>query len=206
MAELTLIGRRSSHYSRTVRIFAAELGVEYRLTPVIDLMSLDAQTFAENPALKLPVLRAGNDYIYGTLNICRVIAQSSAAPRRIGWPESFNTPLLMNAHELLAHAMATEVEIVMHEVVAHRPPDTASRKRRTSLLNCLTWLDKELRSIRSAFDGYDLSYFEVGLFCLLEHIPFLNPMDLSAMPTLLAFVEEFGARESARATPYQFDK
>ena len=206
MTAFTLIGRQSSHYSRTVRIFAAELGVDYRLTPVLDLMSLDAHTFAENPALKLPVLRADNDYIYGTLNICRVLAQGAATPKRIGWPESFESSLLMNAHELLAHAMGTEVEIVMHEVVAHRPPDNASRKRRASLLNCLAWLDTNLLAIRSGLAGYDLSYFEVGLYCLLEHIPFRNPMDLSAMPRLLAFVEEFGARPSAGATPYQFDK
>jgi glutathione S-transferase len=202
----TLIGRQSSHYSRTVRIFAAELGVEYRLTPVVDLMSLDAHTFAENPALKLPVLRADDDYIYGTLNICRVLAQSAVEPKRIGWPESFATPLLMNAHELLAHAMGTEVEIVMHEVVAHRPPDNASRKRRASLVNCLVWLDTNLEAIRSGLDGHDLSYLEVGLYCLLEHIPFRNPMDLSGMPRLLAFGAEFGARASAQATPYQFDK
>lgn len=206
MSVFTLVGRQSSHYSRVVRIFAAELGVEYRLTPVVDLMSVDAHTFADNPALKLPVLRAGNDYIFGTLNICRVLAQAAPAPRRIGWPEALATPLHMNAHELLSHAMGTEVEIVMHEVVAHRPPDNASRKRRASLNNCLVWLDARLDEIRQELREFELTYFEVGLFCLLEHIPFRNPMDLSEMKALRAFADEFSTRSSASSTPYKFDQ
>ena len=43
------------------------------------------------------------------------------------------------------------------------------------------------------------------LFCLLEHLPFRNPIDLSGLPALTAFVATFGARASAQATPYRFD-
>ena len=176
--------------------------VDYRLTPILDLMSLDAHTFADNPALKLPILRRDDDYIYGTLNICRVFAGDT----RVGWPESFDTPLLMNAHELLAHAMAAEVEVVVHEFVEKRPADNASRKRRSSLVNCLQWLDANLAAVRAPLDDYPLTFFEVCLYCLVEHFPFRNPVDVSRMVHLRAFVAEFGTRPSAQATPYRFDQ
>lgn len=201
-----LVGRQSSHYTRVARLFAAELGVPYKLTPILDLMSLDVHTFADNPALKLPILRRDDATIYGTLNICRVIADEAGVAADVGWPESFDAPLLMNAHELLAHAMAAEVEIVVHEFVEKRPADNASRKRRSSLVNCLRWLDANLAALRPALAGYPLTYFDACLFCLLEHLPFRNPVDLSGHAALLEFVAAFGARPSAQATPYRFDQ
>lgn len=202
--ELEIFGRRSSHYTRLTRIFAEELGLEYRLTPIFDLMSGETKIFGGNPALKLPILRADGEYIYGSMNICRVLARTGDA-RRIVWPEDVEPPLMMNAHEILAHAMAMEVEVVVHEIVEKRPEDTASKKRRQSLINCLAWLDAHLDGILDGLPARDLSLFEAGLFCTVAHLPFRNPMDRSAMPRLLAFEETFGKRPSAQATPYQFD-
>lgn len=201
-----LVGRQSSHYTRAVRIFAHEVGVALELEPIYDLMSVAAPTFAGNPALKLPILRRGADTVFGTLNICRTLYRDSGSGVRVAWPETATTPLLMNAHELLAHAMSVEVEVVVHEFVEKRPADNASRKRRQSLENCLAWLDAHLDAILGGEAAYDLRWFEIGLFCLLEHFPFRNPVDLSALLRLVAFAREFGERESARITPYRFDK
>src|SRR5690606_40471140 len=49
----------------------------------------------------------------GTLNICRTIARHAGRSQDVYWPEDADTPLLMNAHELLAHAMAAQVEVVL---------------------------------------------------------------------------------------------
>ncbi len=43
------------------------------------------------------------------------------------------------------------------------------------------------------------------LYAVLEHFGFRNPMDLGGAPRLTAFMAEWGARESARATPYVVD-
>ena len=120
------------------------------------------------------------------------------------WPQDADT-LLLNAHEILAHAMSAEVDVVLHEIVERRPPDNASRKRRDSLIGCIAWLDAHLRQVRDALPAGSINMFEIGLFCLVSHLPFRNPVDLSAMPSLLAFERAFAARESARATPYRFD-
>lgn len=203
---IQIIGRQSSHYTRLVRLLAHELGVDYALCPIHDLMSTDPAVFAGNPALKLPALRAGGTVVWGSGNACRLLArQTEDGEARVSWPEQAVTPLLMNAHELLAHAMAAQVEVVFHEVVSKRPPDAASRKRRSSLLNCLAWLEANLDAVRAALPNGRIALFELGLFCLLEHLPFRNPLDLSEMPGLRAFADAFGTRPSAQATPYRFD-
>jgi hypothetical protein len=51
----------------------------------------------------------------------------------------------------------------------------------------------------------DLSVFEVTLFCLVEHLPFRGTLPLTPYPALRQFAEEFGARASAEATPYEYD-
>ena len=205
-APIEIIGRQSSHYTRQVRLLAHELGVEYALQPIHELMSEDPAVFAGNPALKLPALRQGGTVVWGSLNACRWLArQAEEGVARVFWPEQAATALAMNAHEVLAHAMAAQVEVVFHEIVSKRPADAASRKRRTSLVECLGWLDRHWHAIRAELPPARIAIFDLGLFCLLEHLPFRNPMDLSSMPQLTAFTEAFGARPSAQSTPYRFD-
>lgn len=202
---LEVFGRQSSHYTRLVRIFAEELDVSYEFTPIFDLMSHDPADYAGNPALKLPILKRNGEAIFGSLNICRALAREAGREQRVFWPEAADTPQLMNAHEILAHAMTAQVDVVIHEIVEKRPADDASTKRRDSLINCLAWLDANLVEIERALPERELSVFEAGLFCLLSHLPFRNPMDLSGMTNLTRFEESFGRRESAMATPYRFD-
>ena len=205
MHDLEIVGRQSSHYTRVVRIFAIELGLATTFTPVLDLMGTDPQAYAGNPALKLPILRTGGEAVFGTLNICRVLAYSAGRSDDVFWPEDPTSALLLNAHELLAHAMAAQVEVVMHELVEKRPADAASRKRRRSLEASTEWLDAHLDRALAALPPRLLSYFEVGLFCLVTHFPFRNPLDLSGMAALTGFATRFGERASAQATPYRYD-
>lgn len=203
---IEIIGRQSSHYTRVVRMLALELGIDAPLAPIFDLMSTDPATYAGNPALKLPALRIGDVVVWGSHSACRQLArQVDGGEARVFWPEDARDPLLMNAHEIVAHAMATQVEVVFHEIVSKRPPDPTSRKRRESLLNCLAWLDAHLGAVHAQLPRDRIALFDLMLFCLLEHLPFRNPIDLSGMPALTAFVAEFSARASAQATPYRFD-
>ncbi len=205
-APVQIIGRQSSHYTRQLRLLAHELEVEYALQPIHDLMSEDPAVFAGNPALKLPALRQGDTVVWGSLNACRWLArQADDGVARVFWPEQAATALAMNAHEVLAHAMAAQVEVVFHEIVSERPPDAASRKRRTSLVQCLAWLDRHWDDIRTELPPARIAIFDLGLFCLLEHLPFRNPIDLSSMPRLTAFAAVFAERPSAQGTPYRFD-
>ncbi|KFN49715.1 glutathione S-transferase family protein [Arenimonas composti] len=202
---IQIVGRQSSHYTRLVRLFAHELGLAYELVPIHALLSDDPAVFAGNPALKLPALRDGDAVVWGSGNACRWLARRAGAEAGVAWPEDARSPLAMNAHELVAHAMAVQVEVVFHEFVAKRPPDAASHKRRASLMNTLAWLDAQLATVRAELPAARLRWLEAALFCLLEHLPFRNPVDMRPWPRLRAFVAEWGARPSALATPYVFD-
>jgi len=203
---IEIIGRQGSHYTRLARLLAHELGVNYALRPIHDLLSEDPATFAGNPALKLPALRDGDTVVWGSQNVCRLLARSiPAGEARVFWAEDARSPLLMNAHEIVAHTMAVQVEVVFHEVVSKRAPDAASRKRRASLINCLTWLEANLAAIRAELPADRIRIVELALFAVLEHIPFRNPMELPPTPDLADFVAWFGQRPSAKATPYAVD-
>lgn len=203
---LTVIGRQSSHYTRVVRLLAHELGVPCVLEPIHDLLSGDPAVFGGNPALKAPAVRVQGRVIWGSQNACRIVARRSAGGEgAVAWPEQATSLLLMNAHELVAHAMAAQVEVVFHEVVSQRAPDAASRKRRASLVNCLAWLDAHLDAVLADLPGDKLALLELQLFALIEHLPFRNPMDLSGWPQLVAFAARWRGRPAALATPYRFD-
>ncbi|MFZ5637541.1 MAG: glutathione S-transferase family protein [Pseudomonadota bacterium] len=205
-APIEIVGRQSSHYTRQVRLLAHELDIDYALRPIHDLMSEDPATFAGNPALKLPALRQGDVVVWGSRNACRWLAgQAPDGVARVFWPEEATAPLSMNAHELLAHAMSAQVEVVFHDIVSKRPPDATSRKRRASLVGSLAWLDAHWEALRAELPATRIALFDLGLFALLEHLPFRNPLDLSAMPRLVAFADAFRQRPSAQATPYRFD-
>lgn len=206
LPRVEIIGRQSSHYTRVARMLALELGVEAPLAPIFDLMSTDPGTYAGNPALKLPSLRVGDEMVWGSQNACRQLARLAVGgEEQVYWPENAHGSLLMNAHEIVAHAMSAQVEVVFHEVVSKRPPDATSRKRRESLINCLGWLDTHFDEIHAHLPHDRIALLDLMLFCLLEHLPFRNPIDLSGMPRLTSFVTSFGTRASAQATPYRFD-
>jgi glutathione S-transferase len=201
-----IIGRSSSSFTRVARIFAAELGVHCALEVVRDLKSVDANDYGGNPALKVPSLRTPGATWFGALNICRELARVSERPLRIAWPETLETPLLANVQELVLHAMATEVGLIMSNN-ADQPSDTSHRNKMTrSLGNVLSWLDANVRPAMAALpQERDLSYLEVTLFCLVTHLVFRNVMSTAPYLELKAFREAFGSRSSCRDTEYKFE-
>ena len=79
-------------------------------------------------------------------------------------------------------------------------------KMRASLLGTMEWLEGNMTAALAALaPDRDLSYLEVSLFCLVEHLEFREVLSLAAYPTLRAFGQRFGTRSSARTTSFRFD-
>ncbi|HYP86756.1 MAG TPA: glutathione S-transferase N-terminal domain-containing protein, partial [Polyangiaceae bacterium] len=155
----TIVGRSSSHFTRTVRIFALELGVAHSFQVARNLSSLAAADFGDNPALRLPILKDESGVWFGALNICRQLARASSAPGRIVWPEQLTTPLLANAQELTVQAMASAVDLIMsRDSVA--PTSSFVAKRRASLESSVSWLDQHVDAVLAALPERDSSYLE----------------------------------------------
>ncbi len=213
MSVVEILGRSSSHFTRVTLVFAHELGVPFELVPIHDITSLDAAAFAGNPALKLPTLRRGGSLgslLFGAENICRALADlaaSAGGAKRIVWPEELRADVSRNAQELVWHAMAAQVQLVMGTLVAKLPAENGYfAKGRAGFEGALRWLDEHVDEALGALPaGRDLSLFEVTLFCLMEHLPFRGTLPVEPYPALAAFTRGFATRPSAQATAYRFD-
>jgi glutathione S-transferase len=203
---MQIIGRRSSVFTRLPLLFAEELGVAVEVVPIADMMQLGPEAYAGNPALKLPILRRGDEVLFGAQNICRAVAESSRGHKRVLWPEALTDTLSRNAQELVWHLMTAQVQLVMGTVVNQLPADNGYfMKARAGMQGSLGWLDENLVRCLAVLPRADLSLFEVSLFCLVEHLVFRPTMPLEPYPALREFVAGWGTRDSARATAYRFD-
>jgi len=206
---LRITGRSSSHFTRAARMVAHELSVPVEFDVLSDIMSLDAADYSGNPALKIPTLHIGDTLLFGTDNICRRLAELAgrADDPRVVLSHLVTSDLVRSAQELVWHAMAAQVQLVLGVRVAGLPAEnTFFAKARLGMLGSLTWIEERLDRVLAALPApRDFSILEVTLFCLLEHISFRPTLPLDAFPNLRDFVAKFAARESAQRTPFHLD-
>jgi glutathione S-transferase len=203
---MDLYGRSSSHFTRIPRIFAAELEVDVEFHLIRDLLSSDAEDYGGNPALKMPTLQTEAGQWFGSLPICRELARCSELSLDIVWPEDLQRPVAANAQELVLTAMATEVGLIMGKASGVAPDNAHQKKLRASLLGAMEWLEtNSARALDTLPPERDLSFLEVSLFCLVEHLEFREVLSLEAYPALRAFGERFARKSSARVTGFKFD-
>jgi glutathione S-transferase len=196
-----LIGRSSSHFTRTARLFAHELGVAHTFRPVLDMTKLEAANYGDNPALKVPILVDADGPLYGMENICRALTRRSALGPRVIQRGDVPARVVANAEEMILHAMSSEVILIMGGVDQPGPP-----KVRPSLEGALAWLERNVDGVLAALPPERaLSFCEASLYALVTHLPFRKIADVSGYARLGAFCEAFGQRAGARATEYRFD-
>jgi glutathione S-transferase len=201
MTELALVGRSSSHFTRTARIFALELGVAHEFRPVLDMTVTATANYADNPALKVPVLIDEQGPLFGTENICRELVRRSGKRASVVLRGDVHDRGVANAEEMILHAMSSEVILIMGGKA--EPP---SPKVRHGLENALAFLDENVARVRAALPADRLlSFCETSLFCLVTHLPFRKIMEVTAYRNLQGFCQEFDQRPGARATGYRFD-
>jgi glutathione S-transferase len=202
-----LFGRSSSHFTRVARIFAEELGVAYEIVPIYDMKVQDPTLYASNPALKMPTLRIGDDIVFGTENICRTLAEHAGSPAGIVWPEQLRSVMQRNAQELVWHAMAAQVQIVLGTLVGKLPADNIYfQKSLAGFAGALAWLDTYIDQIVESLPASrKLSLFETTLFCLIEHLHFRETLPVEQHSALTKFAATFAMRPAAQRTPYAID-
>ncbi|HEX4049755.1 MAG TPA: glutathione S-transferase N-terminal domain-containing protein [Steroidobacteraceae bacterium] len=206
MSNIQIFGRSSSLFTRMPLIFAEELSVPYQLVPIYDMTALEAEAYAGNPALKLPILRTNGIAIFGAQNICRALADRTPSTKRIVWPETLRDDLSRNAQELVWHCMATQVQIVFGTMVNKLPGDNLYFvKARESFAGSLRWLDANLSNALKSLPLRDMSLFEVSLHCLIEHLTFRGTLSVEPYPSLVGFSKNFATRPSAQRTAFRFD-
>jgi glutathione S-transferase len=199
---LTLVGRSSSHFTRTARIFALELEVPHEFRPVLDMTKLEPDVYGDNPALKVPVLVDAKGPLFGTENICRELALRSGRRDRVVLRGDVSERVVANAEELVLHAMSAEVILILG-AMAEVPE---APKVRPGLENALAFLEMNHDAVLAALPpDRVISFYETAVFCVVTHLPFRKVMEVDGYPRLQAFSQSFGARAGAQATPYRFD-
>lgn len=203
---MQLYGRSSSHFTRIPRIFAAEAEVALEFVLIRNLLSESPDDYGGHPAMKMPTLRTEAGIWYGSLPISRELVACSETNLNIVWPEGLTRPVAANAQELVLTAMATEVGLIMGKASGVTADNPHQAKMRASLLGAMAWLEVNAdRALATLPPDRDLSFLEVSLFCLLEHLEFREVLPLDPYPQLRAFVPRFAARSSAQATGFKFD-
>jgi glutathione S-transferase len=203
MGDLVLQGRSSSHFTRVARIFALELEVPHTFRVVLDITSLDTAGYADNPALKVPILIDEHGSLFGTENICRELARRSSKAASCVLRGASNDRLIANTEELVLHVMSAEVNIIVAKLAGNVvvPP-----KVTMSIENSLDYLDDRLDALLARLPATrSISFVEVALFCVVSHLPFRQVLDTSRWKRLTAFAQRFAERASAQATEYRFD-
>lgn len=204
--KVRLIGRTSSHFTRTARVFAHECSVVYTWQPLLNLMSESPADYGGNPALKLPILETPEGAWFGALSICRALVRRATAPVRVVWPEDLADRTAANAQELVLQGMATEVGLIMRGLPAPEVATAADLKARASLANTLRWLDQQLpAAVRTLPVDRTISFLEVTSYCFIRHLDFRGVTDTSGYANLQAFCEAYGDHPSLRETEYRFD-
>jgi glutathione S-transferase len=205
MDNVELVGRSSSHFTRLVRMFALELAVPHTFRPLFDLTSLDATSYAQNPALKIPILVDEQGPLFGAENICRELVRRASSPETsVVMRGDVSARVVANAEELTLHAMSSGVAVIMAKGAGGEQP--APPKVLKSLDNTLRYLDERLDDVLGALpQTRRFSFFEVAVFCVVTHLPFRQVMDVTPFKRLSGFCQSFGERPSAVATAYRFD-
>lgn len=203
---LCIVGRPSSLFTRVPLLFAHALGVPLEFDTIPDMTRTEPAAYADNPALKLPILRSGNETVFGAYNICRVIARQAGAQGEVAWPEAVPGIAAANAHELVAHCMSAQVQVVMGVQVSGLPAENVYfTKALAGMRGALQWLDAHLDEVLAQLPAdRRLSWFETCLFCLLEHLTFRQTLEWQQMPNLVAFARGYAQRPEAVATAYRY--
>jgi glutathione S-transferase len=188
---------------------AHELGLPVELHVLHDMSSVDGADYGGHPALKIPTLHVNELSVFGSDNICRKLAQLAgrADDPRVVLSHHVSSDLVRNAQELVSHAMAVHVQLILGVQMAKLPSDSAFfTKSALGMRRSLAWLDERLERVLAELPAQRaFSVFEVSLFCLLDHLDFRPTVPRDELLQLGRFAEEFAARASARNTPYCFD-
>jgi len=204
MTELVLIGRSSSHFTRTARIFALELGVPHTFRPVLDMTSQDSASYGGNPALKVPVLVDEDGPLFGTENICRALTERSRARDRVVLRSDVGKREVANAEEMVLHVMSTGVSLIMSKIAAPDAPPPP--KLMPSLQNALLHLNGTIDQVLELLPkDRVLSFLEAAIFAAVSHLSFRQVADVAPYDRLAAFCDRFATREGARQTEYRYD-
>lgn len=162
-----------SHFSRKVRILLDLYEAPYELINIGNVVSSDAELFANNPLMKVPILVDGKEWIIESDHIAKYVVQKFDSSDRYNVRTENITDL--NVRAVLNGIMNEEVKVIL--------------ARRSGLATEHTsFFDKALKAIHGGFQWLEdnhhvfhlntVTYKEIHLVCLWDHIAHYNLVPL----------------------------
>lgn len=191
-----IYGTPLSHFTRKIRILAAEIGAGIDFVRIPGVLAASAATFGDNPLMRVPTLVHGGEMLIESDHIARYLVERYDPEDRLG-VKSGEVPDL-NRLAVANGIMDNEVSLILAKRGGLADVDGVAyfRKLKAAIELGLAWLDVRTVPHEGAFD-----YRDVALVAMWQHLAYyaLVPR-LDAYPRLAARVARFADRPSVAAT------
>jgi len=196
---LRLFGTKTSPYVRKVRIAAAELGLDGRVTFEEIAFSDPPAAFAgANPTRRVPTLVTDDGTVLFDSPVVAEWLDAEFGGNRL-LPAGGEKRWAVKRTEALADGLLDSATAVRHE------------RQRDAALRSEAWIDKHLGKVRDALNaleaddswrGGDVDLGKIAVAAAIGYLElrFSELLKEPSRPALLAWYEEFAARPSMKAT------
>lgn len=188
---IQLVGTPLSHFTRKVRIVAAELAIPLDFQTMPGLLSTTPDEYASNPLMRVPILVDGEQRIIESDHIVRYLVGRFDAADRLGVKN--DTPDALNRLAVLNGVMANEVVLIMAKRGGLEEIDKVVyfQKLTAAIDGALAWLDARTEPEAAGFD-----YRDIVTICMWQHLGYYGLRPLEAYGRLAARVARFAKRPS----------
>lgn len=162
---IKLYGTELSHFARKVRLLIDHYSIPCEFVDIGNVAEAEQQKFAQNPLMKVPVLVDEDNWVLDSDHIASYLVDRFDGSDRfqVATKDVFN----LNARAVMNGIMAEEVKILLAKRTGIPVENFPFFDKATaSIKNGLSWLE----SHASRFDGDALSYREMHLVCMWDHL------------------------------------
>lgn len=205
-----LLFSTGSPFARAVRIFLAELNLEYDKQELISALPVDEMA-SKTPTLQVPTLWDGDLVLWESTTIVEYLLANYERPKgddRYLSPGAYRPEcewqdrLVLSTIQTFGTAATTISQMTWTGVtVANNAHLERSAKR---LISILSWLEDQLADPKSGFHGACVSMQDIFL---ASHVRFIQArpigidLQLTAYPKIDALLDRLDQRESFKAIP-----
>ena len=191
---MKLHGTPLSHFTRKLRILAAELDIPIELAWERTVMATTPEAFANNPLLRVPTLVDGDITIIESDHIARYLVGRHDPVDRLGVRSERVED--MNRLAVINGVMANEVTPILAKRGGLEVAGVVYfDKLLASIDSGLAWLDRTIEPDAPGFDYRDLT-----LVCAWQHLVHYGLRPLDRYTRIAARVARFAERPSVAST------
>ena len=195
---MKLHGTPLSHFTRKIRILAAELAIPVELVPTPGVMATTPGAYGDNPLMRIPTLVDGDTTVIDSDHIARyLVGKHDPADRLCVRSERVGD---LNRLAVTSGVMANEVVLILAKRGGLEDIDRVVyfQKLMAAIDGGLAWLDQHVELDAPGFD-----YRDIALVCMWQHLAHYRLRALTPYARIAARVERFAERPSvAPSTPH----